>query len=152
MQLNPIDFLLLAIVAVGAGTGWARGFLFSALDLLTLVASLVAAFLGWREVTDLVARLAPAPGVWIAPLAFVGIFLLVHFILGSLVLRLALRLPKAVHQNAGNKLFGVLPGLVNGSMHAVVAAVLLMTLPRGARSGTWAHHRPPKPAPVSRAP
>jgi uncharacterized protein YkwD len=138
MQLNPVDILLVVIVLVGAVTGWARGFLFSALDLLTLVASLAAAFIGWREVTDWVAKAAPALGVWIAPLSFVGIFLLVHFILGTLVLRFALRLPKGVHQNVGNKLLGVAPGAVNGAMHAVVAAVLLLTLPLGARIGTWA--------------
>jgi uncharacterized protein YkwD len=139
MQLNPVDLLLVVIVAIGAVAGWARGFLFSALDLLTLAASLAAAFLGWRTVTDWVSAVAPGLGVWIAPLAFVGLFLLVHFLLGSLVLRVAVRLPKAVHANVVNKLFGVLPGAVNGAVHAVVAAVLLMTLPLGARIGTWSH-------------
>lgn len=138
MPFNPVDILLVAIVLIGAAIGWARGFLFSALDLLTLVASLAAAFLGWREVTDWVARAAPSLGVWIAPLSFVAIFLLVHFILGTLVLKLALRVPQGVHRNVGNKLLGVAPGAVNGAMHAVVAAVLLLTLPLGARVGTWA--------------
>jgi uncharacterized protein YkwD len=137
MQINPVDILLLVIVLVGAVGGWSRGFLFSALDLLTLAASLAAAFIGWREVTDWVGRLAPAMGVWIAPLSFVGIFLLVQAILGTVVMRLSQRLPTAVHQNVGNKLLGVLPGVVNGAMHAVVASVLLLTLPLGARLGTW---------------
>lgn len=139
MEFNPVDLLLLLIVLIGAVMGWARGFLFSALDLLTLAASLLAAFLGWREATDWISRLAPSMGVWIAPLAFVGIFLLVHVLLGGLVLRLALRVPKEAHRNLLNKLLGVLPGGVSGAMHAVVAAVLLMTLPLGARIGTWAH-------------
>ena len=138
MQINPVDILLVLIVAVGAVTGWSRGFLFAALDLLTLAASLAAAFFGWREVSDLVARVAPSFGIWIAPLAFVGIFLLVNVILGSAVLRLALRIPKPVHQNVFNRLFGVAPGVVNGALHGVVAAVLLLTLPLGARIGTWA--------------
>jgi uncharacterized protein YkwD len=139
MPLNPIDLLLAAIVIVGALMGWARGFLFSALDLLTLAASLAAAFLGYREVTDLVAEAAPSLGIWIAPLAFVGIFLIVHVLLGSAVLRLALRLPQRTHANVLNKLLGVVPGAVNGAVHAIVAAVLLMTLPLGARVGSWAH-------------
>jgi uncharacterized protein YkwD len=139
MQLNPVDILLVVIVLVGAWTGWARGFVFSALDLLTLAASLAAAFIGWREVTDWAATAAPALGVWIAPLSFVGIFLLVHFILGTAILRLSRRMPRALHANVGNKLLGVLPGAVNGAMHAVVAAVLLLTLPLGARVGTWSH-------------
>lgn len=139
MQFNPVDILLVVIVLVGAATGWARGFLFSALDLLTLVASLAAAFIGWREVTDWIGKLAPGLGVWIAPLAFVGIFLLVHFILGMAILRLSLRLPKGLHRNLLNRLLGVAPGMVNGAMHAIVAAVLLLTLPLGARVGTWSN-------------
>jgi uncharacterized protein YkwD len=139
MPFNPVDLLLLVIVLVGAWAGWARGFVFAALDLLTLAASLAAAFLGYREVADLVSKSAPALGVWIAPLAFVGLFLLVHFLLGTVVLRVLVRLPKKLHGNMLNKLLGIAPGIVNGAMHAIVAAVLLLTLPLGARVGSWAH-------------
>jgi uncharacterized protein YkwD len=139
MPFNPVDLLLAAIVLVGALAGWSRGFVFAALDLLTLVASLAAAFLGYRALTDLVAQWAPALGIWIAPLAFVGLFLLVHFVLGIALLGLSRRLPQRVHANVANKLLGIAPGLVNGAMHAVVAAVLLVTLPLGAHVGTWAH-------------
>ncbi|MBC5786189.1 CvpA family protein [Ramlibacter sp. USB13] len=139
MQLNPVDLLLVAIVLVGAWAGWSRGFLFAALDLLTLAVSLAAAFLGWREIADLVNGAAPALGVWIAPLSFVVIFLLVHFLLGLVVLRLLRRLPGKVHGHGMNRALGIVPGAANGLVHAVVAAVLLLTLPLGARVGTWAH-------------
>jgi uncharacterized protein YkwD len=139
MQLNPIDLLLLVIVLLGAWAGWRRGCLFATLDLLTLAASLAAAFIGYREVSDWLGQVLPELGVWLAPLAFVGIFLLVHFILGTAMLRLAARLPRPVHDNPVNRVLGLLPGAVNGGIHAVVAAVLLLTLPLGARIGTWAH-------------
>ena len=139
MQFNPIDLLLVAIVLLGAWAGWARGFVFAALDLLTLVASLVAAFAGWRAVSDWVSHAMPALGVWVAPLSFVALFLLVHFVLGTVVLRLLLKVPRKLHGNAVNKVLGIAPGIVNGAVHAVVAAVLLLTLPLGARIGTWSH-------------
>lgn len=139
MQLNPIDLLLIAIVLAGALAGWWRGFVFAALDLLTLAASLAAAFLGYRYVTEWVASVAPSLGVWVAPLAFVALFLLVHFVLATVVLRFTLHLPRHVHVNVLNRLLGIAPGVVNGAMYAVVAAVLLLTLPLGARIGTWAH-------------
>jgi uncharacterized protein YkwD len=137
MPLNPVDLLLVAIVLVGAWSGWNRGFLFAALDLLTLLASLAAAFLGWRTAADWVDRAAPALGVWVAPLCFVAIFLLVHFVLVTVVLRVLLRVPRQVHGNPLNRALGIAPGAVNGAVHAVVAAVLLLTLPLGARVGTW---------------
>jgi uncharacterized protein YkwD len=139
MPFNPVDLLLAAIVLVGALAGWSRGFVFAALDLLTLVASLAAAFLGYRAASGWLGGVLPSLGIWLAPLTFVAIFLLVHIVLGSIVLRMLLRLPKKVHANAANRLLGVLPGLANGAMYAIVAAVLLLTLPLGARIGTWAH-------------
>ena len=138
MHWNPVDLLLLAIVLVGAATGFSRGFLFAALDLLTLAASLAAAFLGYQQAGTWLGRAAPALGVWLAPLSFVALFLLVHFILGTAALRLARRLPDTVHRNPANRVLGIAPGLVNGAIHAVVAAVLLLTLPLGAHIGTWA--------------
>jgi hypothetical protein len=108
------------------------------------------AFIGYREAADWWATLAPALGVWIAPLAFVGIFLLVHFVLGTVVLRLAARLPRAVHAPA-QSLLGLLPGSVNGAIHAVVAAVLLLTLPLGPASAAgrttarWPRASPRRP-------
>jgi uncharacterized protein YkwD len=138
MQLNAVDYFLLALLLIGAWSGYARGFLFAALDLLTLAASLAAAFFGWREVTGWIERFAPNLGVWTAPIAFAGVFVLVHLLLGATVLKLAMRIPQPVHRNAANRVLGIAPGLVNGGVHAVVAAVLLMTLPLGARIGTWA--------------
>ncbi|MEJ8840195.1 CvpA family protein [Ramlibacter sp. AN1133] len=139
MHFTPVDLLLAAILLSGAWLGWARGFLFSALDLLTLAASLAAAFVGWRAASGWLAGVAPALGVWLAPLSFVALFLLVHVLLGSVVLRALLHLPKKVHANAANRMLGVLPGVANGAMYAIVAAVLLLTLPLGARVGTWTH-------------
>lgn len=138
MTFNPVDILLALIVLLGAWGGWRRGFLFAALDLLTLLASLAAAFVGYRTVVDLLERMFPPLGVWIAPLSFVGIFLVMHFLLATLALSVVRRLPDRVHGNVANRLFGLAPGVVNGCIHAVVAAVLLLVLPLGAAVGGWA--------------
>ena len=138
MQFNWIDLLLAGIVLLGAASGWARGFVYSALDLLMLAASIAAAFLGYRHAADWLGQLAPSYGIWIPPLAFVGIFMLVHLVLGAAVLRLAARLPRNVHGHGVNRFFGLLPGSMNGAIHAVVAALLLLTLPLGAHIGRWA--------------
>lgn len=138
MDLNPVDLLLAAILLFGAWAGWSRGFLFSTLELLTLAASLAAAFFGYRAASAWLQGLVPAPGVWLAPVSFVGLFLLVHLLLGGISVRGLRRLPAAVHGNVGNRALGVLPGLANGAIYAVVAAVLLLTVPLGARVGAWA--------------
>jgi len=139
MSPNAVDLLLVAIVLAGAWAGWRHGFLSAALDLLALAASLATAFFGWRPVAVWVGRVAPALGVWVPPLTFLALFLLAHFLLATLVLRVLRAMPRAVHDNGLNRLLGLAPGLVNGAAHAVVAAVLLLTLPLGPRVGNWAH-------------
>lgn len=131
MPLNLVDVALFLVVLAGALSGWSRGFVYSALDLLTLAASLAAAFLGYRWPAAWAAALLPQLGEWAAPLAFVLLFFLVHFLFGALTLAAARLAPPAVHRKAGNRLLGLLPGLANGSIHAVVAAVVLLTVPLG---------------------
>lgn len=137
MTFNPIDILLVAIVLLGAWAGWRRGFLHAGPELLVLVASLVAAFVGYRWAVDLLERMFPPLGVWVAPLSFVGVFLLVHLLLGRIVGALVQRLPQRAHGNVVNRLFGIAPGLVNGAIHATVVAVLLLILPLGPMVGNW---------------
>ena len=137
MTLNLVDALLVFIVLVGAVSGWARGFLYAALDLLTLATSLVAAFLGYRYPAAWLEQLLPALGVWSAPLAFLLIFFLVHFLLGLVIGAMTGALPPAVHQHGINRFLGLAPGLVNGAIHAIVVAVVLLTVPLGPVS-IWA--------------
>ncbi|MGV3572751.1 MAG: CvpA family protein [Ramlibacter sp.] len=137
MTPNPVDILLVLIVLIGAWGGWRRGFLFAGLDLLTLVVSLVAAFVGYRYSVGLLERMFPPLGVWVAPLSFVGTFLLVHLVLAGIALSFVRRLPDRVHGNVVNRVLGLAPGVVNGAIHATVAAVLLLILPLGAMVGGW---------------
>jgi uncharacterized protein YkwD len=137
MTLNLVDALLAIIVLFGAWAGWSRGFVYSALDLLTLGISLAAALLGYHWLADTLERLTPTLGVWAAPLCFVATFLLVHFLLGLGAVAISRALPPAAHRNLANRVLGLAPGLVNGCVHAVVAAVLLLTLPLGPVS-VWA--------------
>lgn len=138
MTPNPVDAVLVLIVLIGAWGGWRRGFLFAALDLLTLVVSLVAAFVGYHWAAGLLERMFPPLGVWIAPLSFVATFLLVHSLLAGIALSAVRRLPDQVHRNIGNRLLGLAPGVVNGAIHATVVAVLVLVLPLGAAVSGWA--------------
>lgn len=138
MHLNPVDALLVLVVLFSAWSGWARGFLFAALDLLTLAASLMAAFSGWRAATEWLGRTVPAMGVWAAPLCFVFLFLLVHLVLGAIAMRLARAFPQGVHAHGANRVLGLVPGAANGVIHAIVVAMVLLTLPLGATVNGWA--------------
>jgi uncharacterized protein YkwD len=131
MTLNLIDALLVGIICAGAVGGWARGFVYATLDLLTLAFSLALAFFGYRYPAAWALALLPQLGVWAAPAAFVVLFFLVPFLLGTATLRLAQTAPAGVHRNLLNRLAGLLPGSVNGAIFATVTGVVLLTVPLG---------------------
>ncbi len=142
MQFNFVDALLALIVLIGAWSGWRRGFLFSSLDLLTLAASLVAAFLGYPYPGGWMQRLLPEQyALWAAPAAFVLLFLLVLFLLGRITMVIARATPRAVHANFVNRVLGLAPGTVNGIIHAIVTAVVLVAVPLGPVT-PWARASP----------
>src|SRR5690606_14939197 len=105
--------------------------------LLALLASLAAAFLGYRHLAGWLERIVPQLGVWIAPLSFVATFLLVHFVLAGIALSASRRLPGRVHGNVANRFLGLAPGALNGAINAVVVAVVLLVRPLGATVSGW---------------
>ncbi len=137
MPFNLVDLFLVLVIVLGALGGWARGFVFATLDLVTLVASLAVAFAGYNYPAAWLQRVAPQLGVWIAPIAFVGLFLLAQLLLGMVAGALSRLLPRGAHAHVINRFLGLAPGAVNGGIYAVVAAMLMTILPLGAVN-TWA--------------
>jgi uncharacterized protein YkwD len=127
--VNAIDLLLAVIVLFGAWSGWRRGFVHATLDLLSLLGSAFLALLLYRYPAALLEGQWPALGVWIAPLAFVATFVVLHALLDALAGLTTGSTPKHVHRHAVNRLLGVVPGAAGGLVNAVVVALALLALP-----------------------
>lgn len=126
---NLVDVLLGLVILLGLWGGWRSGFIASASALLTLVASVVAAFLGYRPVAGLLERQVAPMGVWAGPAAFLLTWLLARLVLVALAHRLVGAIPAAAHGHRANRALGLAPGLVNGLINATILAVLLLALP-----------------------
>lgn len=125
--LNLVDALLASIVLLGMWSGWRRGFIMAALDLLGLVAALFAALWAYARAAPLLRPyMAEA---WAQPLAFLLVFLLVRILLGRLLLGRARTLPREAHVHGANRALGLVPGLGNGLIDATLAVMLLLALP-----------------------
>lgn len=144
MTFNLVDALLAAIVLLGAFGGWRRGFVRSTLELVTLVASVLLAFLAYPRLAAFVQAQWPALGVWAAPLGFLACFVALLIVIGALTGSLGRAMPQRAHAHGFNRFLGLAPGAVNGLVHATVVALLLLTVPlfdglsRLARDGTLA--------------
>ena len=127
--MNYIDLLLFAIVLLSLWSGWNKGFLLGAIELVVMAGSLLAAFFGYSSLANLFNKYIQSFDVWTEPLAFVLIIILARLLLTFVFGKLLYDIPTGAHHNVGNKFFGLLPGFVNGLIYATVIAALLMTIP-----------------------
>ena len=127
--MNTVDAGLALVVGLSIALGWRRGLVLGVAELATLLLGLFAAFAGYRWVADWVAPRVPALGAWVAPVAFLAIYVLAHAVVGTGLRRLLRRMPRHAHAHAANRALGLLPGAANGLIHATVLAMLLLTLP-----------------------
>jgi uncharacterized protein YkwD len=127
--VNWVDLLLALVVLLGAWTGWRRGFVQATLYLGTLLLSVALAFAGYRWPAGQLEAHWPALGVWIAPLAFVGSFVLLHALLDGVAGLLIGAVPRGVHVHVANRLLGTVPGAAGGMVNAAVVAIALTILP-----------------------
>ena len=127
--LNLIDALLAVFILFGVWGGWVRGFLLASLRLLTLAASLVLAFMGYRLLVDWLTPQLPELGVWTAPLSFLLLYILAQVLLGAIANAVARAFPGRVHTHGINRFLGMGPGFVSGLITATVVSLLLLTVP-----------------------
>ena len=126
---NSVDALLALVVLLGVVGGWRRGFVLGTLGLGVLAASVLLAFWGYQQVAHELETRGLLASPWSAPAAFLGIFVLLRLVLGSIANLLVRAVSPKAHTHAINRALGTLPGLVDGLLYAMVFAVLLLAVP-----------------------
>lgn len=127
--MNLIDVLLLLIVALAMWAGWAKGFIVGIADLVVWLGSLVLGFILYKHAGELLYKLFPSLGVWGFPLGFLLTLVVSRILLSALFSRFIRDTPTETHVSPVNKAFGVIPGLITGSVYAAIIAALLLSVP-----------------------
>lgn len=127
--MNYIDLILLAIAAFLIWTDYRRGFILSALMLLTWVGSLVSAFIAYAPLSSILLRLAPSLNYWADPLSFLIALIVSRLILELLSSDIVQRVPLKTHRHMLNKILGVIPGMVNALIWAALLATMFLLTP-----------------------
>jgi uncharacterized protein YkwD len=132
MSFNLIDIVIVVIVLLSVLNGWRRGFILGVLDLLGWTLVLIAGLRFYQPVARwLGAHVDLWSEVWNRPIAFVLIAIVAGAFVQIAGYALLRRVPKKVHENTFNQLFGVIPGLANGLITAALVAALLLAIPMG---------------------
>jgi uncharacterized protein YkwD len=127
--VNWIDLLLALVILAGVWFGWRRGLLASGAELLALLASLLLAFLAYPHAAALAERHGLDWGVWMAPLAFLIVYLVARSVLGRTLGRLLRAVPRHAHAHPFNRVLGMMPGTVNGLINAMIIALIFVAVP-----------------------
>lgn len=127
--MNWIDLLLVALLLLGAWSGWRRGFIGGTLGLLCWAGSFVAGFFLYPFMASLITHVTSALGVWVRPVAFISVVILARILLNLLAGAILQQTTPETHQHPVNKLLGLAPGFVNGAIQVIVVAALLLTIP-----------------------
>jgi uncharacterized protein YkwD len=125
---NFIDFLLVAIVLLSVWSGWRKGFIIGALELVTWIGSFVAALAFYKYPAALLEKYFSF-GVWTLPVAFVLVLILMRILFGVLIRKVLHITPIETHAHGINKILGVVPGFLSGIIYATIAAALLLATP-----------------------
>lgn len=127
--MNGIDVLLIFVVGAAIWSGWRRGFLVGALELVSWIGSLALGFVLYPSLAHFLQAHVPALGIWISPLSFLLVVMLARLLFSFIVTRLIFGYFTGFQRHTANHALGVIPGLVNGAVYATLLAALLLTLP-----------------------
>jgi uncharacterized protein YkwD len=130
VSFNVIDILLVVLIVLSLLNGYRRGFILGVLDLAGWVLSLVAGLRYYQPVAHwLGPRIDLWSEVWDQPVAFVLVALAIGIVVHLIGYALLRRLPKDVHEQPVNHVFGILPGLANGLITTAIVSALLLAIP-----------------------
>ncbi len=127
--MNYIDFFLLLILLLALWSGFNRGFIMGAVDLLLMLGSLYAAFALYPYVEKVANNYITHADVWARPLSFLFVIIMSRLLLSSLLNLGLSKLQPATHNNEINKGLGFIPGFVNGVIYATIISALLLSVP-----------------------
>ncbi len=132
-RLNWLDWLIIAVVLLFTLGGARRGFVFGALDLLSIVVVGSIAVLAYSPVADFVVRVASIPRPIAAIGAFVGL-IAIGEIVYSAVVDLVFHVSRPIVALLGplaaaDRVLGVVPGAVKGVLFAAVALMPFVAFP-----------------------
>jgi uncharacterized protein YkwD len=126
--MNWVHVFLIVIIILAMWAGWHRGFILGSLDLLTWIGSLSLAYVFYPYTENLLSTFFQ-PSAWLLPIAFILTAVVARILLGLFKRFLVKFIPVKANETWFNRVFGIIPGAINGYIYAVIISALLLALP-----------------------
>lgn len=123
--MNYIDIILVMVIALSIWFDVKRGFIVSALYLISWLSSLAAGFLLYAPLGSLFSTLS----IWAHPLAFIVVLVTARLVFDKIITSILNNVPERIDQHPVNEFTGVIPGVVNGLIWAALLATVFLLAP-----------------------
>ena len=120
--MDVIDIILIVTVILFVGLGFKRGFLNSFFQLVQWVGAFTIALLLYNNTAQLVDQYFSVSEEWQKPLSFLLLFITTLFVLSLLFILLKKKLAPEAQFSYVNKIAGLIPGFLTGTIVAVLLA------------------------------
>lgn len=128
--MNIIDVILIIVIGISIYSGWKRGFIESALELSIWLGSFLLAFFISVLIVHVLQSISLS-GIWIRPVAFIILLIFFSQLITKTGEGLTKGLDDELHDHWGNKLLGVIPGLVSGIVYSSLISFFALSYPLG---------------------
>lgn len=129
MNLNWIDWTIIAVLIYYGFTGWQAGFADLGLSFVTFLVSLWLAVRFHAPVGDFIAQKFGVPVLWTTVLGYVIVGFVAETVLAELSSLLIGRIPKKILESKYNKLVGIIVSVFNGLVLASFFLLVIVALP-----------------------
>lgn len=127
MDLNWVDFVILAVVLYYAYEGYSTGFIGSVFGLVSFVASFVIGLKYYGVIGEILVKTFSVPQIFSSAIGFFILSFLTEIIIGLVFRKILGR--KLINLNIVNRLLGIVPGVFSGLVILTFVLSLIITLP-----------------------
>jgi uncharacterized protein YkwD len=126
--MNWVDLLLIVVFLAAAWSGWRRGFMRGSLDIVAWIGSIALGYAFYPYTASGVSQITTL-GVWLLPLAFILTAAFARILLGIITKRIVHIIPDKTNDGSVNRIFGIIPGVINGLIYATTIDAFLLAVP-----------------------
>ena len=127
IELNWVDFVILAVLLYYAYEGYSTGFIGSLLGLLSFVASFVLGLKYYGAIGSILVKTFSIPQSFSSAIGFFVVSFLTEIIVGLVLRKFIGR--KFINLNVTNRLLGIVPGIFSGLVILTFLLTLIITFP-----------------------
>jgi uncharacterized protein YkwD len=129
LQLNWVDWVIIAVLLYEAYQGWEAGFIYLASSFISFAVALWVAIASNNLVSTFFTEKFGIASAWSVLLAYIGVAFAVNFIMTELFVVIISRIPEKIVHSKYTSWIGVIVSILNGAVIVAFFLLIILALP-----------------------